>query len=175
MFYINCNTYIQILFLYLYVKFEFARFEDISCTSEFVLLHCKHKLYCVANICSDNNVIGPLAPYLYSYWHHASRLPLVIETKRKKLINIAQTTPDRKKNKIMAHLTHSISRNNASVLSKIADKTLPIFSNFIQHVLLRIILVSFANAASLKHDCKLLSCNSFTTSFLMSTNLSMVQ
>ena len=77
-------------------------------------------------------VIGPLAPYLYRYWHHSSRLLLVIE--RKKNINIAQATPDRKKNKIMAYLTHSVSRNDASVLSKIADKNLPILSNFIRHV-----------------------------------------
>ena len=118
-------------------------------------------------------VIGQLAPYLYRYWYHASRLLFVIE--RKKNINIAQTTPDRKKNKIMAHLTHSVSRNNASVLSKTADKNLPILSNFIRHVPLRIILVSYENAVSLKHDCKLLSCNSFTKSFLVSTNLSMVQ
>ena len=41
-------------------------------------------------------VIGLLAPYLYRYWHdHASRLLLVTEIK--KVINIAQTTPDRKK------------------------------------------------------------------------------
>ena len=52
-------------------------------------------------------------------------------------INIAQATPDRKKNKIMAHLTHSVSRNNASVLSKTADKNLPILSNFIRHLPLR--------------------------------------
>ena len=56
-------------------------------------------------------------------------------------ISIAQTTPDRKKNKIMAHLTHSVSRNNASVLSKTADKNLPILSNFIRHVPLRVIPV----------------------------------
>ena len=86
-------------------------------------------------------------------------------------INIAQTTPDRKKNKIMAHLTHSVSRNNASsVLFKTADKNLPVLSNFIRHVPLRIIPVSSENAASLKHDCKLLSCNFFTKSFLVSTN-----
>ena len=52
---------------------------------------------------------------------------------KEKNINIAQTTPDREKNKIMAHMTHSVSRNNASVLSKIADKNLPILSNFIRH------------------------------------------
>ena len=58
----------------------------------------------------------------------------------------------------MAH--HSVSRNNASVLSKIADKNLPILSNFIRHVTLRTILVSSENVVSLKHDCKLLSCYS---------------
>ena len=59
----------------------------------------------------------------------------------------------------MAHLTHLVSRNNGSVLSKTADKNLPILSNFIRHVPLRIILVSSENAASLQHDYKLLSFN----------------
>ena len=100
------------------------------------------------------SVIGLLALYLYRYWHHASRLLLVIKGKKKeKIFNIPQITPDRKKNKIMAHLTHSVSGNNASVLSKIAYKNLPILSNFIQHVPLRINPVSSVNAASLKHDC----------------------
>ena len=99
----------------------------------------------------------------------------LLKEKREGNINITQTTSDRKKNKITAHLTHSVSRNNASVLSKTVDKNLPILSNFIQHVPLRIIPVSSENAASLKHDCKLLSCNSFTKYFLMSTNLSIVQ
>ena len=54
----------------------------------------------------------------------------------------------------MAHLTHSVSRNNASVLSKTADKNLPILSNVIRHVPLRIIPVNSENATSLlKHDC----------------------
>ena len=100
---------------------------------------------------------------------------LLKEKKREGNINITQTTPDRRKNKITAHLSHSVSRNNASVPFKTADKNLPILSNFIWHVPLRIILVSYEHAASLKHDCKLLLSNSFTKSFLMSTNLSIVQ
>ena len=38
---------------------------------------------------------------------------------KKENITNAQTTPDRKKNKIMAHLTHSVSRNNAFVSLKL--------------------------------------------------------
>ena len=70
----------------------------------------------------------------------------------------------------MAHLTNSVSRNNASVLSKIAEKNLPILSNFMWHVPLRIIAVNSVNATSSKHNCKLLSSNSFTKSFLISSN-----
>ena len=101
------------------------------------------------------NVIGILAPYLYRYWHHANGLLLVIERKNTSS-TLLRLHLIKKKNKIMAHMTHSVSRNNASVFSKIADKNLPIISKFIRHVPLRIIPVSSVNAASSKHDCKFL-------------------
>ena len=60
---------------------------------------------------------------------------LLKEKKKPGNLNIAQATPDRKKNEIMAYLTDSVSGNNASLLSKTADKNLPILSNFILHVI----------------------------------------
>ena len=110
----------------------------------------------------DKGVIGILAPYL------ASRLLLVID-RNKKSSTLLRLHLIEKKN-IMAHLIYSVSRNNASVLSKIADNNLPILSNFIWHVPLRIILVNSVNA-SLHHQ-------SITVNFshaIPSQNLSLCQ
>ena len=68
----------------------------------------------------------------------------------------------------LARLTYSISVNKSSAVSKIADKNLPILSTFMQHIPLKIIPVSFANSASSKRGCKLLSYKAFTNPVLVS-------
>ena len=127
-------------------------FEQLEAGSRDAICMMPHVQYILSI-----NVIGLLTPYHYRYWQHASKLLLVIDRNKKSSTLLRLHLIEKKKNKIMAHLTHSIARNNASVLSKIADKNLPVLSNFILHVPLRIILVSSVNAASSKHDCKFLS------------------
>ena len=115
-------------------------------------------------------VICQLAAYLYRYWHHASRLLLVIERKKTSTLLRRHLIEKRTEQWPIWHIQSLIIMHLFSL--KLLIRIYQCYPISYSMPRLRIILVSSENAASLKHDCKLLSGNSFTKSFLVSTNLS---